>query len=335
MRSGAKTIVPSRFDYSAAIQRSWKEEMLLNVVRRRYLDPPMFMAVQQVITQYSFDRSASVFWEGDETLYPGASVAGRWAESPTITYSPMSGERFMRVLLEPIPPAALISLVQGGWPIDTVFSIAVRSLNGLNAGSQVPLFKRTGDPQFFEALAVLKDLQSNGGFSMRVEQKAGATGVVAVFRGRDLDQATLAAGKQARQLLHLNPEAQEFTLAIGATQKNDTEIAMLTRSLIEILGETSAGVDVPASDEDEGRAVKMRPPGASDLTASFKLRVRSSKDKPPADSAFTAVQYRKRWFWVDDRDLTSKSSLSFLLMLFMLAESGPTPSPPSLTISKP
>lgn len=334
MRSGAKTIVPARFDYSAAIQRSWKEEMLLNMVRMRYLDPPMFMGVQQVITQYVFDRSASVFWAGDERLYPGANVVGRWAEAPTITYLPMSGDRFIKSVLEPIPPAALISLVQAGWPIDAVFCLALRSLNGLRAGSQLQLLKRTADPQYFEALATLRELQSTGGFSMRLEQKPGAAPVVATFRSRELDQATLEAAKRVRQLLHLNPEATEFTLAIGETQKNDTEIAMVTRSMLEILGEASAGVDIPATDQDEGRALKMGPTGASDSTT-FKLSVRSSKEKPSADDAFTAIQYRNRWFWVDDRDLTSKRALSFLLALFAMAESGPSPPPPTMTISKP
>ena len=335
MRSGPKTIVPARFDYSAAIQRSWKEEMLLNMVRLRYMDPPMFMDVQQVITQYTFDRSASAFWGGDTELYPGASVSGRWAESPTITFMPMSGDKFIKSLLQPIPPASLISLIQAGWPIDAVFGIAVRSLNGLNAGSQVQLLKRTEDPEFFQVLAMMRELQSSGAFSLRLEQKEGTAGVVAVFRAANLDEATLATAKRVRQLLRLNPEALEFTIGIGESPKNDKELAILTRSMFEILGETAAGVDIPASDQDEGRASKMRPPGGPDSASLFKLRVRSSKDKPPADAAFAAVQYRNWWFWVDDRDLTSKRGLSFLLVMFALAESGPAPPPPGLTISKP
>jgi hypothetical protein len=50
----------------------------------------------------------------------------------------MSGDKFIKSLLQPI--ASLFDFfVQAGWPIDAVFSIGVRSLNGLNAGSQVQL----------------------------------------------------------------------------------------------------------------------------------------------------------------------------------------------------
>lgn len=211
--------------------------MLLNMVRLRYMAPPMFMDVQQVITQYTFDRSASAFWGGDTALYPGASVSGRWAESPTITFMPMSGDRFIKSLLKPIEPAALISLLQAGWPVDAVFGVAVRSLNGLHAGSQLQLLKQTGDPEFFKVLSMLRELQSTGVFSMRLEQRDSGA-VVAVFRRSNLDAATLAIAREVRQLLKLNPDAREFTLAVGETSKNDKEIAILTLLVMFALAES-------------------------------------------------------------------------------------------------
>ena len=48
-RMGPTTLTHDRFDYSDAITRSWKEQMLLNMVKLRYMDPPMFLDVQQVV----------------------------------------------------------------------------------------------------------------------------------------------------------------------------------------------------------------------------------------------------------------------------------------------
>jgi hypothetical protein len=112
---------------------------------------------------------------------------------------------------------------------------------------------------------------------------------------------------------------------------------MLTRSMMEILGEASAGVEIPASDVDEGRVSKMAAPAAASegVAPRFLIRVHSSTSKPNAEEAFTAVRYRNYWFWVDDRDLSSKRGLSFLMILFTLVESGPTAAPPVLSISKP
>jgi hypothetical protein len=44
---GPRSLAHDRFDYSAAITQSWKEQMLLNIAKLRYMDPPMFLDVQQ------------------------------------------------------------------------------------------------------------------------------------------------------------------------------------------------------------------------------------------------------------------------------------------------
>jgi hypothetical protein len=138
-RVGPKTLPADRFDYSAALTRSWKEQMLLNMVKVRYVDPPLFLNVQQVVQQYTLAGSGSIFapgWSGDAAIAPAASATGSWAESPTITYNPLSGEEFTKSLLQPVSPTDLLSLVEAGWPVDAVFGIGVRSINGLHAGSR-------------------------------------------------------------------------------------------------------------------------------------------------------------------------------------------------------
>ena len=311
----------------------------MNMVKLRYMDPPMFLDVQQVVQQYTLEGSGSIFapgWTGDATIAPAAQASGRWAESPTITYIPLSGAKFTKGLLQPVSPIDLISLVESGWPIDAVFEVGVRAINGLHAGSRTEVLKRTGDPDFYRVLSMLRELQATDSFGIRVDETAGAAGGLMVFRARPVDDTTAATALQVRELLHLDTHTQEFKLAFGAVAENDKEIAMLTRSMLEILAEASAGVEIPASDVDEGRVVKMTTTGAAaEAAPKFLIRVHSSKSKPDANEAFTAVRYRDYWFWVDDRDVPSKRGLGFLMILFTLVESGTTATPPVLTISKP
>jgi len=122
----------------------------------------------------------------------------------------------------------------------------------------------------------------------------------------------------------------------GALQTSDTEIALLTRSILGIFAEAGAGVEVPARDLEEGRPTKPVTPGTSgEVTPQRLVRVQSSTHKPDSKEVFAAVQYRGTWFWIDDRDLASKRGMSFLMILFTLASPGVTITPPALTISKP
>jgi hypothetical protein len=338
-RTGPKSIVHDRFDYAGAMTRSWKEQMLLNMIKLRYMDPPVFLDVQQVVQQFTLEGSGSVFapgWNGDAAIAPAASVSGRWAESPTITYIPLSGEKFTKSLLQPVSPVDLFSLVESGWPIDAVFEVGVRAINGLHAGSRTEMLKRSGDPDFYRVLAMLRELQATDSFGIRVEATAGSGGGLMVFRERPVDDAAAATALQVRELLHLDKHTHEFKLAFGSVAEDDKEIAMLTRSMLEILAEASAGVEIPAADVSEGRVVKMTTTGATaEVEPKFFIHVHSSTSKPPENQVFTAVRYRNYWFWVDDRDVPSKRGLGFLMLLFTLVESGPTAAPPVLTISKP
>ena len=84
---------------------------------------------------------------------------------------------------------------------------------------------------------------------------------------------------------------------------------------------------MPPQHEADGR---VGPPLPAGLHTATNLHVVSGTDRPA--NAFVAVRYQNYWFWIDDRDFASKRSLSFMMILLALAETGGGAPAPALTL---
>jgi hypothetical protein len=131
-----------------------------------------------------------------------------------------------------------------------------------------------------------------------------------------------------QRLLGLEPGVTDYSLAFGLTPRSPTEIAVLTRSMFEVMVEYGVGIDVPEAERAEGRVV---PSALAAGMATSQLVHILSGPSAPAD-AYAAVPYRGRWYWVADRDLTSKVRFTLLMILSSLAETGVAPATPVLTV---
>ncbi len=330
---GPATIARDRYDYSSSISESWKRQTLLNIVKLRYVDPPIFVDVGQIVAGYSLETGVSVGGQvsapRDNSLAFGAS--GKFIDRPTITYTPLTGNKFVKALMTPLPPESVFFTIQSGWPADAVLLAASASINGLKNQETSIAGVTPPDPDFLRVLELLRNLQRSGAVSLRVQQDAQKQQTsVLTIRSKEIDEAVLAEVRELRRLLRLDPEASEFTLVFGGTARHEKELAVLTRSILHIMNNMAAQVEVPAEDVAQGRATPGRQ--AKDETAqpAHLVRVRSSESKPT--DASVAVPYRGKWFWIDDRDLRSKRAFSFMLMLFTLADTGEKESLPLITI---
>lgn len=330
---GAPIIVRDRYDYSIAIAESWKSQMLLNIVKMRYGDTPVFMDVTSVINLVGIQNTVNMgagwsFPPSGNSQNLGGSTT--WGEKPTITYAPLSGDKFTRSLLTPIPPPALLSLTQAGWPVRQLFTLCVKSVNEMDNRTSAPAFAKSEDPEFKKLMELLEKIQKSGGVGTRIEKKDKQDLSMIVFRRKVSKEIEKEVSETAR-LLGLKPGTTEINVTYGAVPTREGEIAILTRSIMDIIIELSAQIDVPAEQAAEGRTYATSPTiGEGESQAPPLVRIHSSKEKPP--DSFVTMKYRDYWFWIDDRDRQSKVTFSFLMILFSLVETGAPPQAPAITV---
>jgi hypothetical protein len=334
--TGPASVETERAGYNLAIQQTNSEQLLLNLVRLRYRDVPYFLEVASVSTTFDFTSSASasaLLPESESKAY-GLDAGISFSEQPTITYTPLQGDQFVRQLMSPIDLTTILLLYNSGWSIERIFRVSIQSINGLrNAPSasgptpdRVPEYK-----EFCRVASLLRELQVKGVIEMGRAQTTDNNDTAV-----ELHIAEAAAdsqpARQLREMLGLTAGRTRFRLTTGTG--GGERIAVATRSLMASLFYVSQSVEVPESDEKAGRVTVTHDAEGGrfdwqEVTGGL-MRIRSAERRP--QTPYVTVFYRDSWFYIDDSDLTSKSTFSLLTQLFALQAGEVSGAAPLLTL---
>jgi len=332
-RIGPQSVTTDRFDYNKAISDSWKEQTLLNIVKIRYLDMPLFVEVASIVSGYTLEGTVSLAG-GTETAIQGDFVnlgtSGTFIDRPTITYTPITGQQFNKSFMTPIPPGAILFLIQSGWPADLIYPLTVESINGHRGRVSGGMNARPGDPGFTRVVQLFRKIQQSGAVGMRIVKGNNQEETTLLFFYQNNIPAEIQdALQEVRTLLGLRPGVPEIEVEYGLIPENDTEIVMLPRSMLQIMVELASNVDVPADHIAEGRthATLTQNEGFTD---SQLIRIHHGKERP--ENGFVTIIYRDYWFYIDDRDIRSKRTFAFLMILFSVTETGGKEGLPLVTI---
>jgi hypothetical protein len=330
---GPGTIARDRFDYSSAMTDSWKRQMLLNIVKLRYSDPPIFVDIGQIVAGYQVEgfvgSTGQTYSGGTSSNFLNAVGQFRYIDRPTITYTPLTGSRYITSLISPISPGALFNSIQAGWPADLILQLGTVSINGNRAPDRESATGgEANSANYRRILELMRRLQVNNALSIRLETDAAKKSTTLItLRAPDLAPTVASEADELRRLLGLDPAANEFALVYGSFATNSREIAIQSRSLMRIMGLFGDQIDVPPQDITDGRAMPNR---SGPATSGTGVRIQCGPTAP--SDAFVSITYRGQSFWVDDRDLNTKRAFSLIMLLFTLADSGTPTSQPVLTI---
>lgn len=309
---GPRTLRQARLQYNEIVKTTSEEELLLNIVRLRYVDTPSSIAVSNIAAQFELVNSLGItpFFaaSGAEpnrsftSLLPQASIAG--ADRPTFSLTPLDESEFAKKLFTPITLEGVIYLVKTTWPISTVFRRPDAD------GRTWTLLRNIRRP------VLLIDPQALGSPEIEV-----FTRTFRLKRGLTKYEISEEA---------LDPFPSTFP------PEGVTNIDLETRSLLQGLFFISHGVEVPPDHAAKGIA-RVTIDGAGQafdwrqVTAGlFQVRWAPGSERPP--SAHVAIQYKGYWFYIDEADHETKSTFTLLMELARLNFSADATVKPVLTL---
>ena len=316
---GPATLRVGRGAYNEVIARTSSEQTLGLLVRLRYSDPIGLLAVSSVTAGLKFSAEAT----GQAGFGPRANYAGNlvpfsagvgYEDSPTISYTPVDGQAFLREWLAPVTLETLALVLQAATRQDALILLLVERLNGLRNSASATVEERTAFQRAATLLAEFRDL----GVASWAQQSGAAGRYELILSHYSPDHITEV--QELLRLLELKGDpAREnmirIPVVLGVREADFDGLAVQTRSVAEILLTAAASIDVPGEDVAAG-LVEARAgfPGSLGALQPI-LKIHSSRNAP--DRANVAVQHRGWWFYVDDTDLTSKRIFQKIQMLFL------------------
>ena len=333
---GPTAVQHSRTDYNLVLRRTSDEQLLLNLVRLRYRDRPLFLEVSGLTTQFKFSPffSASLYDGSDGASSTTIKGEVEYEERPTVTYAPLQGKDFVQRVLSPVSWRTLDLLDNVGWRSDRVLRVCVQQMNHLGNAitasgptpERAPPFRA-----FLRAVSLYRTLKERDLVHSFAMKEGGQVIQMLDF----VPEATETPEyREFTRLLGLDPEKRRYPVLLNAGVRLPDTIDVRTRSFIGILSFLSHAVEVPDEDLAAGRVTRTlddagRPFDWSEVTRGL-MRIRSSSQEP--DNASVKVHYRGHWFYIDDSDLDSKSTFMLLGQLFALQSGEVRNTGPVLTL---
>ncbi len=332
---GPASIKSGRAAYNDAIIATNNQQVLAMIVRMRYGEPAGLLAVTSITANLHIQTSAGTeFGFGPDSNFEGnltpLSAGVIYEENPTISYTPVQGEKYLRQLMSPMPIDLTVLVLGAVGSSPQAMTLLVRSINGIRNPDFLSDASVAADHRFARIVELLAELNREGHVTW-VQEPGEPPSFALALRGEGATYAQ-KLGELHGLLGFAAPRAIDDVITLpvrlGIGKPGMAAIQMRTRSLFELFSLAAAAVEVPEEHVQSGLALPLPPAGL----AVKSIRIRSSKICPR--SAMVAVRHHGWCYSIDGTDAESKLTFRLLeaLMSVRIAEAVEHRAIPLLTV---
>jgi len=216
--------------FNETLQYNQSQQMLLNLVRLKYRETPFFLKIGALSASYDFEINAEASLldtSGGGNTVNGLRVGGGYSSRPTVTYTPLEGNTYVKQILSEVDPDTFVLLVRSGWPVTALCNVMVERIGDA--------MNNQSDPSYEKFLTFVRNLQeAQDARGLRFTVQDGALALVVETEHPDLFAPERAA-------------ARETSLPFSTLQ---------LRSLLDIMFFLSKNTEVPPDRADQVKASK-------------------------------------------------------------------------------
>lgn len=340
LQIGPDSVEDGRGQFNTVIAETNDQQLLLNLVKRRYGDNTALLEVNSVSTTLEWKRGGNLgltlFDGGEDANSLGIGANGAYTERPTITYLPVKGPDLIKKNLSPLDPEVLILLSRSGWRLERIMRLTLNNINDLDnaaaASGPTPAF--APDTLDFDKLLSVIEKVGHGqfvlGYTIINDQKVLALDV----RAEMLERPEM---QDITKILKVDKHSFYVVNVEGNTDyRSNKEIDISVRSLSGIEFYLSHGVQVPEEHimQNKVQITKAADGEVFDWDSIFGdlFQIQSSRQEPSEDIAAVKCFWRGYWFYIDDTDIESKNTFMLLNQITALQSGDMDKSGPLLTL---
>lgn len=301
---GPNSIKSNRGAYMEALSQTDKEEMLANIIRSKYNDPPVFLKIKTISANPTLEfGTEDTSFNLKDAGYSAITPRLVYRESPNIIYSPLMGTDYSKQLLMPMGIINLFLMLNNGFDLEVIADLMIININGKTNSRNANEISRN---EFKIIVRSLNNLYKKRLINLSTTKESSPDIEPKILIDISKEAFDTEEYKLLIKELDLKPKTETFEIKIGFNNTQNV-FGVNTRSFLALINYLSNYVEVPKEHQERVWKSNISP-------ESGYLHIYNSKTAP--NDANTAVYLYNNWFYIKNEDISSQNVLYLIQILF-------------------
>ena len=322
-RIGPTNLPDDHLAYNKSVNVSLNQQLLLNIVRSHYNEPALYVSIDNITSRdtYQANGELSLFnpfrASGATPQNPAltSKLGGTIKQEPSYIYAPETNDKYAVELLQPLRIKALYLVIESESEIGDILRLMLRRLGPYINFPAQPLEAPYGPnltsvKNFIALTRAITRIYAENGYLISVQTIPVGHGSHRVHENLiiPMPRHPNLTAQQWHLLNTLGIQRHDKAIILSDTGSNPAKdtIHIQVRSLMNVTDFLAFGVAKTGMPE---QTVTNKPTVYHEyqrLLTKHLINVKVSNTYPK--SAFVAVKTHQHWYYIDDRDIGSKTT---------------------------